>query len=96
MPKQLFEIKDFLLTARRKDATKVTIKRNLKAKRKNTKFKLRTKQYLYTLVVRNKEKADKIEQSLPVDLEKVYVPKQTDAELKASKIKKQRKTKSQE
>lgn len=94
MPKQLFEIKDFLLTARRKDASKVIIKRNTKSNNKNTKFKLRTNKYLYTLVVRNKEKAEKIEQSLPVDLEKVYIPKLTEAELKAAaRGKKQRRRK---
>ena len=35
MPKQIQEIKDFLLTARRKDAKSVKIKKN----RANTKFK---------------------------------------------------------
>ena len=36
MPKQIQEIKDFLLTARRKDAKSVKIKKN----RANTKFKV--------------------------------------------------------
>ena len=37
MPKQIQEIKDFLLTARRKDAQSVKIKKN----RANVKFKVR-------------------------------------------------------
>uniref|UniRef100_A0A646QCK1 Large ribosomal subunit protein eL38 n=2 Tax=Scolopendridae TaxID=41363 RepID=A0A646QCK1_9MYRI len=65
MPKQIMEIKDFLLAARRKDAKSVKIKKN----RENTKFKLRCKRYLYTLVVPDKEKAEKLKQSLPPGLQ---------------------------
>uniref|UniRef100_A0A3Q3XQF1 Large ribosomal subunit protein eL38 n=1 Tax=Mola mola TaxID=94237 RepID=A0A3Q3XQF1_MOLML len=54
------EIKDFLLTARRKDA-KVKIKKN----KDNVKFKVRCSRYLYTLVITDKEKAEKLKQSLP-------------------------------
>merc|ERR1712228_962447 len=64
MPKQIQEIKDFLLTARRKDAKAVKIKKN----RANTKFKVRCSRYLYTLVVQDKEKAEKLKQSLPPGL----------------------------
>jgi len=64
MPKQIQEIKDFLLTARRKDAKSVKIKKN----RANTKFKVRCSRYLYTLVVQDKEKAEKLKQSLPPGL----------------------------
>lgn len=64
MPKQISEIKDFLLTARRKDARSVNIKRS-----KNVvKFKVRCKKYLYTLCVFDSEKADKLKQSLPPGL----------------------------
>ncbi|KAM7448448.1 60S ribosomal protein L38 [Porites harrisoni] len=64
MPKQIHEIKDFLLTARRKDAKSVKIK-----KIKDTvKFKVRCSRYLYTLVIQDKEKADKLKQSLPPGL----------------------------
>ncbi|XP_029213448.1 60S ribosomal protein L38 [Acropora millepora] len=64
MPKQIHEIKDFLLTARRKDAKSVKIK-----KIKDTvKFKVRCSRYLYTLVINDKEKADKLKQSLPPGL----------------------------
>ncbi|XP_003382798.1 PREDICTED: 60S ribosomal protein L38-like [Amphimedon queenslandica] len=64
MPKQIAEIKDFLLTCRRKDAKSVKI---MKSKDK-VKFKVRCSRYLYTLVVMDNEKADKLRQSLPPDL----------------------------
>ncbi|CAD7673398.1 unnamed protein product [Nyctereutes procyonoides] len=48
------EIKDFLLTAQRKDAKSVKIKKN----KDNVKFKVRC----------NKEKAEKLKQSLPPGL----------------------------
>jgi large subunit ribosomal protein L38e len=60
-PKQIHEIKDFLLTARRKDARSVKIKRSRDA----VKFKVRCSKYLYTLCVFDTEKADKLKQSLP-------------------------------
>uniref|UniRef100_H2Y1B5 Large ribosomal subunit protein eL38 n=2 Tax=Ciona intestinalis TaxID=7719 RepID=H2Y1B5_CIOIN len=64
MPKQITEIKDFLLTARRADAKSVKIKKN----RQNTKFKVRCSRYLYTLVIQDKDKAEKLRQSLPPGL----------------------------
>lgn len=63
-PKQIHEIKDFLLTARRKDARSVKIKRS----RDVVKFKVRCSKYLYTLCVHDSEKADKLKQSLPPGL----------------------------
>nr|TKR98678.1 60S ribosomal protein L38 [Populus alba] len=63
-PKQIHEIKDFLLTARRKDARSVKIKRSRDA----VKFKVRCSKYLYTLCVFDTEKADKLKQSLPPGL----------------------------
>nr|GME07898.1 60S ribosomal protein L38 [Ipomoea batatas] len=60
-PKQIHEIKDFLLTARRKDARSVKIKRGKDV----VKFKVRCSKYLYTLCVFDSEKADKLKQSLP-------------------------------
>lgn len=65
MPKQIMEIKDFLLTARKKDAKSVKIKRN----KDSVKFKVRCTRYLYTLVVPDKEKAEKLKQSLPPGLQ---------------------------
>ena len=58
------EIKDFLLTARRKDAKSVKIKKN----KENVKFKVRCSRYLYTLVIQDREKAEKLRQSLPPGL----------------------------
>jgi large subunit ribosomal protein L38e len=60
-PKQINEIKDFLLTARRKDARSVRIKRAKGA----VKFKVRCSRYLYTLCVHDADKANKLKQSLP-------------------------------
>lgn len=59
------EIKDFLLTARRKDARSVRIKKN----KHNVKFKVRCSRFLYTLVIRDREKAEKLKQSLPPGLQ---------------------------
>lgn len=81
-PKQVTEIKDFLLVARRKDAkctsksafmelmslthqmsgcAAVVIKKN----KDSTKFKVRCSKYLYTIVINDKEKANKLKQTLP-------------------------------
>lgn len=65
MPKQIKEIKDFLQKARKKDAKSVKIKRN----KDNVKFKIRTTKYLYTLVIPEKDKAEKLKQSLPPGLQ---------------------------
>jgi len=64
MPKQIKEIKDFLLTARRKDAKWVKIKKS----KRSTKFKVRCSRYLYTLCVTDADKVDKLKQSLPPGL----------------------------
>jgi large subunit ribosomal protein L38e len=63
-PKQINEIKDFLLTARRKDARSVKIKKT----GTRTKFKVRCSKYLYTLCVDDANKANKLKQSLPPGL----------------------------
>ncbi|XP_004402607.1 PREDICTED: 60S ribosomal protein L38-like [Odobenus rosmarus divergens] len=65
MPHKIEKIKDFLLTARRKDTESIKIKKN----KDNVKFKVRCRgawcsRYLYTLVIRDKEKAEKLKQSL--------------------------------
>ncbi|EDQ91524.1 uncharacterized protein MONBRDRAFT_36190 [Monosiga brevicollis MX1] len=64
MPKQINEIKDFLLTARRKDAKMVKIMKT----KDYVKFKVRCSRYLYTLVVKEADKAEKLKQSLPPGL----------------------------
>jgi len=66
MPREIKEIKDFLLTARRKDAKSVKI---MKKKDESVKFKVRCSRYLYTLTVQDKEKAEKLKQSLPPGLQ---------------------------
>jgi len=65
MPREIKEIKQFLLMARRKDAKSVKIKKNSE----NTKFKVRCSRFLYTLKITDKEKADKLKQSLPPGLQ---------------------------
>lgn len=59
------DIKQFLEIARRKDATSARVKKTLKAGSTQTKFKVRCSRYLYTLVVDDAEKAEKLKQSLP-------------------------------
>ena len=68
-PKQINEIKDFLLTARRKDARSVKIKKT----GTRTKFKVRCSKYLYTLCVDDANKANKLKQSLPPGLSVVQI-----------------------
>lgn len=65
-PKRIEEIKEFLLTARRKDARSVKIKKSADG---TTKFKVRCSRYLYTLSVKDQDKADKLKQSLPSGLQ---------------------------
>ena len=68
-PKQIMEIKDFLLTARRKDAKSVRIKKTAGV----TKFKVRCSKYLYTLRVADGDKAAKLKQSLPPGLQVIDI-----------------------
>jgi len=64
MPKEIHDIKHFLEIARRKDAKSARIKKN----GDQVKFKVRCSRYLYTLVIKDAEKADKLRQSLPPGL----------------------------
>jgi large subunit ribosomal protein L38e len=50
----------------RKDAKNVKVKKN----GDSTKFKIRCSKYLYTLTIQDKEKAEKLTQSLPHTLNK--------------------------
>ncbi|GAM19804.1 hypothetical protein SAMD00019534_029790 [Acytostelium subglobosum LB1] len=68
LPKQIREIKDFLVTVRRKDAKEVRIKKNGKI----TKFKVRCGRFLYTLRVTEQEKVQKLVNILPA-IKVVYV-----------------------
>ncbi|KAL6747808.1 component of cytosolic 80S ribosome and 60S large subunit [Haematococcus lacustris] len=67
MPKQIHDIKEFLLTARREKTKSVTIKKLVGM----TKFKVRCAKYLYTLCVTDSDKAEKLKQSLPPKLKVV-------------------------
>ncbi|EPX74696.1 60S ribosomal protein L38 [Schizosaccharomyces octosporus yFS286] len=62
MPRQVTDIKLFLQLAHRGDATSARVKKN---QNKDVKFKLRCSKYLYTLVVADAKKAEKLRQSLP-------------------------------
>ncbi|XP_010629230.1 60S ribosomal protein L38-like [Fukomys damarensis] len=64
MPQKIEEIKDVLLTARRKDAKSIKIKKN----KDNVKLKVWCSRYLYSLVIIDKEKSEKLKQSLPPGL----------------------------
>ncbi|KEF53832.1 ribosomal protein L38e [Exophiala aquamarina CBS 119918] len=68
MPSEVSDIKQFLEIARRKDATGARIKKS--AKGKDIKLKLRGKRFLYTLKLKDSDKADKIKQSLPPKINK--------------------------
>lgn len=65
MPKQIADFKDFLVIARRVGASSVLIKKN----KNNIKFKVRCSKYLYTLVINEKDKAEKLRLTLPPGLE---------------------------
>jgi large subunit ribosomal protein L38e len=64
MPQSITDVRDFLSKARRTDAKYVKVKQN----EKNIKFKIRCSKYLYTLTVKDKQKADKLKQSIPASL----------------------------
>lgn len=66
MPKQITDIRDFLQKARRRDAKLVKIRKRTT----QTKFKIRCSRYLYTLLVTDGEKAEKLTQSLPPGLKR--------------------------
>uniref|UniRef100_A0AC35FSQ9 Large ribosomal subunit protein eL38 n=1 Tax=Panagrolaimus sp. PS1159 TaxID=55785 RepID=A0AC35FSQ9_9BILA len=69
MPREVKEVKEFLILSRRKDAKYVTVKQNPD----NVKFKLRCSKCLHTLVLKDKEKAGKFQSSLPKTLSIRYL-----------------------
>ncbi|KXL50567.1 hypothetical protein M433DRAFT_151418 [Acidomyces richmondensis BFW] len=73
MPQQVEDIKSFIEICRRKDASSARIKKNRATGQ--TKFKVRCKRYLYTLVLKDSDKADKLRQSLPPGLAISETPK---------------------
>ncbi|XP_033615748.1 60S ribosomal protein L38-like [Fukomys damarensis] len=64
VPQKIEDFKNFLLTARQKDAKSIKIKKN----KDNVKFKVQCSRYLYTLVITDKEKEEKLKPSLPPGL----------------------------
>ncbi|ETS62063.1 hypothetical protein PaG_03620 [Moesziomyces aphidis] len=76
MPQQITDIKKFLEIARRKDASAARVKSTTRADGKQvTKFKIRCSRFLYTLSVDDKQKAEKLKQSLPPGLNVVEIGK---------------------
>ena len=73
MPREIKDLKEFIKIMRREQknlpsADRIVIKKNRKSN--STKFKLRTPKYLLTLKVDDKNKAEKIMQSIPPNLKK--------------------------
>lgn len=77
MPSEVADIKQFLEIARRKDASSAKIKKSSKkvhgatgkdAVQQHIKFKIRCNRFLYTLVLKDSDKADKLKQSLPPNM----------------------------
>ena len=69
MPREIKDLKEFLSICSRKDARCVKVKKNPDA----TKFKVRCSKYLYTLVVQDKKKAEKIQKSIHPTVKQVLV-----------------------
>ncbi|KAL2068701.1 hypothetical protein VTL71DRAFT_15039 [Oculimacula yallundae] len=73
MPREISDIKNFIEICRRKDASSARIKRNKKSSQ--IKFKVRCQRHLYTLVLKDSEKAEKLKASLPPNLTIADTPK---------------------
>ncbi|KAI5779485.1 ribosomal protein L38e [Geopyxis carbonaria] len=76
MPKQVHDIKQFIELCRRKDAKAARIKKSTSkgADKSQIKFKVRCHRHLYTLVLKDADKAEKLKQSLPPGLTITDVP----------------------
>lgn len=77
MPKEITDLRQFLVLTRKpgtkyimihKSTVPVTGGRNVGGTRQITKFKLRRSDYLFTMKVEDKDKAQKLELSLPPGL----------------------------
>ncbi|KAL7697267.1 ribosomal protein l38 [Lotmaria passim] len=79
MPREIKTLKEFLAICSRKDARCVKVKKNPNA----TKFKVRCSRYLYTLVVNDKKKAEKIERSIHPSVKKIAVTARSHAKTNA-------------
>jgi large subunit ribosomal protein L38e len=69
MPREIKDLKEFLNICSRKDARCVKVKKNGGA----TKFKVRCSKFLYSLVVNDKKKADRIQKSIHPNVKKIAV-----------------------
>ncbi|KKY29057.1 putative 60s ribosomal protein l38 [Phaeomoniella chlamydospora] len=74
MPSEVADIKQFLEIARRKDASSARIKKSSKktstgGAHQQIKFKIRCHRFVYTLVLKDADKADKLKQSLPPNMQ---------------------------
>ncbi|KAJ0117178.1 60s ribosomal protein l38 [Diaporthe amygdali] len=67
MAQEISDIKKFIEVCRRKDASSARIKKNKKTSL--IKFKVRCSKHLYTLALKDAEKAEKLKQSLPPNLQ---------------------------
>jgi large subunit ribosomal protein L38e len=77
MPQEIGDIKKFIEICRRNDASSARIKKNKKTQQ--IKFKVRCQRHLYTLVLKDSEKAEKLKQSLPPNLQIKEVTKKSKA-----------------
>ncbi|PWZ03795.1 putative 60S ribosomal protein L38 [Testicularia cyperi] len=77
MPKQIVDIKRFIPLTARKDASAVRIKKVTKNGKLVTKFKVRCSRHLYTVVVEDQARAEKLKQSFNPGLNVVEVGKVT-------------------
>ncbi|KAI0011066.1 ribosomal protein L38e [Xylariaceae sp. FL0662B] len=73
MPQEIGDIKKFIEICRRDDAKSARIKKNKRSSQ--TKFKVRCSKHLYTLILKDSDKAEKLKQSLPPNLQIKEVPK---------------------
>ena len=69
MPREIKDLKEFLSVCSRRDARCVKVKKNPSA----TKFKVRCSKFLYTLVVADKKKADRIQKSIHPNVKQVTI-----------------------
>jgi large subunit ribosomal protein L38e len=75
MPREFTNLKQFLSFVKdRKDVRYVKVKLAKKAN-EPSKFKVRSSKYLYTLVINDAKKAQKIQQSLPEGVKKIVITK---------------------
>ena len=81
MPREIKDLKEFLSICSRKDARCVKVKKNLKL----TKFKVRCSKFLYTLVVPDRKKADKIQKSIHATLKQILVTSRSHQKKPAAK-----------